>query len=268
MRVSDVAVLSVVLVGGLTGCAREREQAPPGLNEILLGTFRDYDLPDLRVEHAEALSTWLAGEGRSEEAWEGLRIANLTFDEVGELVPSDTPLLEHRGVATAFQSAFTPEAHAALAALADQRWTDPSFERYDREVLSGDAGAFERGESGLSTYNVIEKSGAFGISIPYELRKDYTWTPLADGSSVMMSRWWLVTPGCSENGKNCVLQSFGLDAFVPRPEGAQRLLSNWILTQTEADAFLSEDQMIGFIASGNQDLLEATDEELEARSQP
>ncbi len=265
MRTADTMVVATLVAALVSGCAREREPAPAELNDILLSTFGDYDLALERVGHAAALSGWLQTDGRSDEAWEGLRVANLTLDEVGDLVSADTPLVEHRGVATAFQSAFSPEDHAALAALPDQRWTDPSFERYDREVLGGDPEAFRWGEGFLSTYNYIEKSGAFGIMIPYELRKDYTWTATEEGELVMMSRWWLERPGCSDNGKNCVLQSFGLDVFVPRPEGAQRLLVNWIQTQTEADAFLSEDQMIGFIASGNQDLLEATDEELAAR---
>lgn len=265
MRITDTVATAALIVGLASGCARERQPAPAQLNDILMDTFRDYDLALERVNNAAALSDWMDTEGRSDDAWDGLRVVNLSFDEVSGLVPDDTPLAEHRGVATAFQSAFDPREHAALAALPDQRWTDPSFERYDREVLEGDPEAFGAGEGFLSTFNSIEKGGPFGISIPYSLRKDYTWTALDGGELVMMSRWWLETPGCSDNGKNCVLQSFGLDVFVPRPAGAQRLLVNWIQTVTEADALLSEDQMIGLIASGNQDLLEATDEELAAR---
>ncbi len=245
----------------VVGCARERELAPADLNRILLTSYRDYDLAAERGVFGVDLDAWLVGDGRSDEAWDGLRVDNLSRDEVGELVPADVDLTLHRGVATAFQSAFAIEDHADLVRLDDQRWTDPTFERYDREILGGDPDAFARGDDSLLTFNRIEKSGPFGISIPYTLRKDYHWVPV-DGGTALMSRWWLEETGCSDNGKNCVLQSFGLEIYAPRPEGAQRMLVNWIFTKTEADGLLSEDAMIGLIAKGNQDLLLATDEEL------
>ena len=244
------------------GCARERELAPADLDRLLKAAWAGYDQSVERTEYAAGLDDWLAREGDSEAAWDGLKVDNLTRAEVGGLVGDDVVLAEHRGVATAFQSAFDAEEHAALAVLADQRWTDAAtFERYDREVLGGDPGAFARGADSLLTRNIIEKSGPFGIRIPYTLRKDYHWAPV-EGGKALLAMWWLEEQGCSDNGKNCVLQSFGLDILTPRSQGAQRLLVNWIQTRTEADAFLSEDGMIGLIASGNQDLLLATDEEL------
>ena len=245
------------------GCAHERAPAPAELSELLARTYRTYDVVAERTDTAGLLSDWLVDEGDLEPAWDGLRVANLQEGDVVGVLLADTVLADHRGVATAFQSAFAATDHAELAARSDQRWTDPAtFEVYEREVLSGDSGAFAAGTSSLSTLNTIEKSGPFGIRIPYTLRKDYHWAPTVTGGMALMSRWWLTEAGCSDNGKNCVLQSFGLEVYAPRPEGAQRLLVNWIEVTTEADAWLSEDARIGLIAKGNQDLLEATEIEL------
>ena len=246
-------------------CAKERPPAPADLDRLIREAYRDYDVPDLVAPHADAIGAWLARSGGEEVAWEGMRIGNLSEGELsGVVVPDGTDLTAHRGVATAYQSLHDIDAHAGLAVAADQTWADPAtFERYERRVIEGDREAFAAGEGAIRTENTIEKSGAFGILIPYTLRKDFRWVEGEEGRS-LLARWWLLSPGCSDNGKNCVLQSFGLEIWVDRPLGAHRLLTNWIEVVTEADALLSEDARIGLIATGNQDLLLATDEHLSA----
>jgi hypothetical protein len=210
-----------------------------------------------------ALGDWLDGEGRSETAWDGMRLSNLTDDEVASVdYPADTDLALHGGMATAMASGFAIERHAALLVEPDQTFTDPgSFLVYERDVIEGQPDVFRSGEGLVRTENVIRKAGAFGIEIPYTLRKDYRWVHTEQGAAVI-GRTWVTEPGCSENGKNCVLQSWGVDAFVASGSETLRLYAVWIEVATEADAFISEDQKLALVARGNQDLLEATEEAL------
>lgn len=243
------------------GCARAPDPAPPGLDDMLADAFRDWEEPILVAQDVERLAEWAADEGREDAAWEGYALQPLAAGDLATaVVPPGADLSALRGVTTTFQSAYPVAEHARLALMPDQTWTDPAtFERYDRVVIDGDADAFADGRGSVRTENDIDKSGAFGIHIPYTLRKDYRWT--ADSRAVLL-RWFLLEPGCSDNGKNCVLQSYGVELLVDRPAGAQRVLANWMEVVTEADVLLSEDARIGLIADGNQDLMLATDEYL------
>lgn len=248
------------------GCAREREPVPVVLDDLTAAMFRDWEDEDTMREHAGDLARWLEVERDVGQAWDGMRLSNLTPEDVGGVeYPEDTDLSLHGGIATAFTSAFPIEDHASLLVEADQTFTDPrTFLQYDRVLLEGEREAFSVGEGLVRTDNVIRKAGAFGIEIPYTLRKDYRWVH-DDGLSAILGRTWVTQPGCSENGRNCVVQSWGVDAFVATEAGTHRLYAIWIEVNTEADSFIGEDAKLGLVANGNQDLLESTDEALASR---
>ncbi|MCB9676428.1 MAG: hypothetical protein H6737_15000 [Alphaproteobacteria bacterium] len=256
-----IAILLVLAAG----CARERAPSPVELDDLSGALFRDWEDPATLQRHVGVLSGWLDDEGRSVVAWDGMRLSNLEESEVATVdYPDDTDLSAHGGMATAMGSAFPIEAHAALLVEADQTFTDPgSFVTYERTVLGGDAAAFVAGDGLVRTENTITKRGAFGIEIPYTLRKDYRWATLGDRSAIV-GRTWVTEPGCSENGKNCVLQSWGVDAFVADGDETLRLYEVWIEVETEADGLISEEQKLALVARGNQDVLEATEEALGA----
>lgn len=249
------------------GCAKAREPAPKDLDTLAHEAFRAFETPTL-TEVAAGLADWLDEEGGSEAAWEGYRLTNLTASDIASIdVPAGTDLSAHVGISTSAPSPFDVVGHATLIVEPDQTWTDPkSFDRYDREVFEGDPSAFARGSGHVRTRNDIVKSGAFGVTIPYTLRKDYRWVALPDGTSAIAARGWLEETGCSDNGKNCVLQSWGVELFHGvAPGQTHRLYIVWLEVVTEADGLMSEDGKIGLIAKGNQDILESTDEELAAR---
>ena len=259
------------LLGALlaTACAREREEAPRSLDELAHAVYRTFEEPVSADDLAE-LDAWVQAEGDSEAAWDGLRLTNLLeIDIEGIELPADTDLTLHVGMATSRISPFPALAHAELVVEPDQRWTDPkTFDRYDREIIEGDGERFVTGSGLIRTLNIIEKSGSFGVLIPYELRKDYRWQELEDGRRVLLSRNWVTEPGCSGNGKNCVLQAFGLDSFWELDDDTSvRLFTNWLLVTTEVDSLISEEARIGLMAKGNQDIFEATDAELARRSE-
>ncbi|TNE84679.1 MAG: hypothetical protein EP330_28835 [Deltaproteobacteria bacterium] len=259
-------LLPVLLLLG--ACAKERETAPPTLDERCHNVYRTWDDPVAFEEEMIGLAAWLDENGRSDEAWEGLRLTNLTEADVADVtVPADADLADHVGIANAGPSAFPIALHGAAVTEADQVWNDPSsFDQYDRTPIEGDAAAFASGSGYFRSENSVIKRGAFGVTIPYELRKDYRWADLGDGRQGFVARHWIAVPGCSDNGNNCVHQTFGLDVFVEDGDETLRLLTNWLYVVTAADGLLTEDARIGLIAQGNQDLVIAADEELQLRA--
>jgi len=252
----------------LLGCARARETAPPTLDDRTHDVYRLWEDDFALAIAVDDLAAWMVENGRSEEAWDGLRLTNLTPDDVADVtVPEGADLDDHVGIANAGPSAFPIDLHAAAVTEADQVWTDPStFERYDRTIIEGDAEVFAGGASYFRSDNDVLKKGAFGVRIPYALRKDYKWVVPAGGPATFVARHWIDVPGCSDNGKNCVYQTFGLDVFVEDGDETLRLLTNWLYVETQADGLLSEDARIALIAQGNQALIERADEELEDRA--
>ncbi|MFT4622381.1 MAG: hypothetical protein ACI8PZ_001037 [Myxococcota bacterium] len=248
-----------------TGCARERAAAPPALDDLTHALFRDWEDDEAMAQHALDLADWLGDEGDTDESWDGMRLTNLAKADVGDVSrPQGTDLDAHAGIATAGPSDFRVPRHAELLVERDQTWTDPNtFQVYERTVVEGNPDAFAGGTGIVRTDNVIEKSGAFGIVIPYTLRKDYRWIP--GPVPVVVGRTWITEPGCSDNGKNCVNQSWGLDVFVGDDDRTLRLYVVWLEVVTEADGLIGEDAKIALMAKGNQDILEATDEELASR---
>jgi hypothetical protein len=250
------------------GCAHERDAAPLTLDEMAHAVYRDWEDDELLTAHMVELHLWLDAEGQSEGAWDGLQMTDLADADVASAtVPAGAQLVDHVGIATATLSPFAETDHAPLLVEFDQRWTDPStFDKYERTVIEGDDNTFGSGQGMVRTENDIVKTGPFGVVIPYQLRKDYKWVD-ADGRMVVVGRNWVTLEGCSDNGKNCVIQSFGLDVFSAHAEGSQRFFATWIEVRTEADSVLSEEARIGLLAKGNQDIIEAADEELARRAE-
>jgi hypothetical protein len=251
----------------LAACAREREAAPPTFDERCHAVFRAWEDPLGLPGELAGLVSWLDENGRSESAWDGLRLTNLTSADVFTVeLPEGADLADHVGIANAGPSAFPVGLHASSVVEADQTWNDPSsFDLYDRTVIEGDAGAFAAGDGFVRTENEVIKRGAFGVTIPYQLRKDYRWVLLEGDRQAFVGRHWIAQPGCSDNGNNCVNQTFGIDVFVEDGDETLRVLTNWLYVVTSADSLLTEEARIGLIAQGNQDLIEQADVELESR---
>ena len=251
---------------GLGACAKEREQAPRALDDIVHALFADFEDADAMVQDADDLSAWLDTEGDSDTLWDGLRLTNLSSREVSDVdhASAQVELSQHIGLANGAPSAFSPLDHAARVPDADQTWTDPDgFTAYERANTDGDAAAFAAGGGVLRTRNTVTKKGGFGIAIPFELHKDYRWVE-AD-RDVLVARSWVAEPGCSDNGKNCVMQSFGVDAYVRDGDASLRLYAVWLELVTEVDAFLSEDGRVAMLAESNQTILDTAEQALGGR---
>ncbi len=244
-------------------CSRP-EASPPTLDELSRGLMRDFEDTELVTQHIDALYPWLDADGREQAAWDGLLLSNLTLDDLTPPLPTDDDLDAHRGLAVAAASPFALDEHVALMVREDQTFVDPgSFDLYERTFRESDPDAFvAQQQDVLRTRNDIIKSGAFGVTIPYLLDKDYRWVVTADGRRAVVARGWLEQSGCSDNGNNCVHQSWALEALVEHEGETLRLYAVWLEVVTQADSVLSEDARINLIAKGNQDIIEATDDEL------
>ena len=259
--------LSLLLI--LVGCAKERDEAPSTLDEMTHDIYREWEDDAAFTAAMVELTGWLDENGRSDAAWEGFRLTNLTTEDVATVtVPEGADLADHVGIANAGPSAYPVAVHAAAVTEPDQVWTDPSsFDRYDRTLIEGDAETFAGGSGFFRSDNDVLKAGPFGVKIPYELRKDYKWATVGDDRQAFVARFWISVPGCSDNGNNCVHQTFGLGVFLEDGDETLRLLTNWLYVTTSADSLLTEDARIGLIATGNQDLIIAADEEFAARQE-
>lgn len=252
------------------GCAKNRDPAPEDMDGIVRWLFRNYDDPEVFEEGLENLAPWLDGDARSEEAQEGLVLSDMAVEDVAAVDRPDDDLTEMIGVAVPGVSPWPILAHAELLTRADQTWNDTTYDVYTREIVEGDVDAFLAGSGRIRTVNDIDKSGGFGVHIPYTLYKDYQWGALPDGSTGVVSRSWTAEPACAEGGENCLWQSFSVDLFyAPDPSANEtiRMTASWNELETTADAFLSDDARIGLMALGIQDIFENTDELLAEEAQ-
>jgi hypothetical protein len=261
-------VVRCAVVVVMCGCAREREAAPEDLDGLTRYLYQNWEDEELVGDAMENLGPWLRQTGTTEEAWEGYTLAPLTDEVVLDVgVPPGAVLAEAIGVALAGPSPYPVDDHAALLVLEDQTWNEPdSYTVYTREITEGDVGAFIDGEGLVRTVNTVDKSGSFGVNIAYTLHKDYRWATLDDGTRAVVGRSWVPDGGCSENGKNCVVQSYSIDLFYgPEAASTIRLMAGWNEITTEVDGLVGEDLLIAMMVSGNQDIYAATDAYLEAR---
>lgn len=257
MRLSRLALLVL-----LVGCARKRDGAPEDVDGLSRYLFANWEDPEAMAEGMENLSVWLEAEGRSEAAADGYVLTDLVEDEVSEVEHPARDLTDMIGVAVPGVSVHPIEAHAGLLVMTDQVWNDPgSYDLYVRELVEGDPDAFVAGDGLIRTRNDIDKSGAFGVHIPYILWKDYRWVALEDGRQSIVARSWVEEEACAEGGNNCLFQSFSIDLFhAPNGDETIRMTASWNELVTSADSLLTDDARIGLMVNGINDVFDNTDD--------
>lgn len=258
--------VGVLIAAGLGSGCKKTEVASRDLDTLMHDLYRDYGEPEAASVDIVDLEGFLLGEGRTETASEGYTLSDLEADDVAGVTHPDRSFDTLVGAAVGYVSAFPPEDHAVSALEPDQVWNDPkSLESYQRAIVSGDTEAFSGGAGLVSTTNDIIKSGAFGVTVPYTLMKDYRWVTASEGRDVLLARSWIEERGCSDNGKNCVEASYSLEIFYPDPEQEGqtiRLTVAWIDLVTEADSLLSEESRLDLLVNGQNDIFEAMDAHL------
>lgn len=248
----------------LVGCARTRDPAPEDVDGLSKWVFQHYEDPEVLTEGMANLAVWLDGEGRGDVASDGLLLSDLTEEEVAGVPHPDRDLALLVGVAVPGVSAFPVGDHAGLIVLEDQTWNDRTYTIYTRTITEGDAEAFAAGSGTIRTVNEIDKSGAFGVHIPYTLFKDFTWVDLGEQGRAVVARAWIEESSCAEGGANCVNQTFTIDLWYSNVEAVDtvRMTAGWNDVTTSADSVVSDDERVGLMVNGVHDIFENTDEKL------
>lgn len=244
----------------VAACAPTREPAPEDLDGLLHYLYRYHDDEVAVADAMGIFGEWLDDEGRDEDAREGFRLTPLTEEDVAPVDHPGRDLTAAGGVGVGTVSPFPDLDHAGATVLFDQRYNDPdSYARYERDIVEGEASAFEAGEGTIRTVNDIDKTKV-GVSIPYILYKDFEWVRIDADRRAFVGRSWVTEPSCSENGNNCLHQSFSVDVWYARDdEDTVRFTATWNEVTSVADAFLSEDQIVAVAVNGMLSIFDSTD---------
>ena len=198
-----------------------------------------------------ALGTWLETGGREKATDFGFVVADLTAEEV---VETPNPLENLIGVALTGISPFSIEAHAGLIVAADQRWnSEKTYIQYDRVITEGSISEFVAPDGIIRTLNTIDKSGPFGIHIPYTLHKDFRWVKTDADKFAVIARSWVEEEGCSGDDGDGKPQSVVFHRPLVRRRGRRNhWLTSMELLQTSVDSLLTEEFLVKTMVNGRK----------------
>jgi hypothetical protein len=239
------------------GCAKKRDPAPTEMEELAAYLFANWEDEEALPEGIDNLTRWLEGNIDTEEAEDGYLLTPLSAESVADIDRPQRALADLLGATVAARSPFPLPAHAGHIVLADQMFSNPNtYERYVR-VVEGDRAEFEGGAGLVRTTNDIATS-SLGVTIPYELLKDYRWVA-SEESEAILARSWIEEASCNEGGGNCLEQSFSIDVFVRN--GGQE---TWRMTATWSELTVSlpvtDKLLIATLAVGMNNVFRYTDD--------
>jgi hypothetical protein len=259
MRVCLVAVAALA-----AGCKKTPE-APRDLDQLAHDVYAHYDDPIALATDVADLLPLVADLVGTDDAEKGFKLTDLTEDEVSAVEHPDRDMALLIGAMVLGRSAFAPPSHGDSALEPSQVWNDPyTYNVYDREIVGGDPEQFDDVAGRIDTENTIEKEGAFNVTIPYVLLKDFQWVALPEGDA-MVARSWVEERGCNDGGGNCLEASFSLEFYYPDPanaNGTLRVTATWIDLVTAADALLTEESSLDLLVKGIYDIFDYTDAHL------
>ncbi len=258
-------LVAAVVPALAAGCARKREPAPAEMEEIASFMLRNWEDDRSLEDGMENLAPWLLENTLTEDALDGFQLTPLREESVEHLERPDRELDGLLGAAVAGISEFGIDPHVETILLDDQVFLNPgNYEHYERSV-TGDQGAFVEGDGFVETVNDIATS-SFGVTIPYELRKDYKWVYGDDIPPAIVARSWIPEEGCNQSGENCLVLSFSVDVWwvVDGQSGFEdgttiRFTSTWSQVKSSLDGLIGDDLQIAALANGMGNVFVATD---------
>jgi len=250
-------------------CARTRAPADDDVDGLSRYLFANWEDPDRVADAMTNLAIWLEDTGRGEVAQsDGFMLAAMTAEEVGPIdYPTErVPLAELVGAIVAAPSPWSIDHHAALLPLEDQTFNAPrKYRHYDRTVIEGSAETFIAETAAaerefIRTENDVLQS-RIGVSIPYDLRKDYRWVTTRGGERAIVGRTWAPRHGCSGNdgdSGNCLELSFSVDLFYESDQGdTMRFTASW--NNLSLVVPLGHDLQVKTLVNGMLDVFRDTD---------
>jgi len=285
-HVTARAVTAVLVAAPLMGCPRPPPDADDEFDDAMVGLLLAFEEDDEALAQAlldveDEVYTSMDVESRS-SLDRSLSPRRLTWDDVEAIEHPDRDPALTIPVCVAGVSPYTPEQHKQIQLLDDHTPVEPySPEYYVREFLEGEDCWGDRSCSLLRTHNDVLKTNIL-LTVYYEFYKDFRWLDLStDGEPrwAYVARSWQSESFWSDSGKSAFLQSFTIEAWLPRDGrgwvddgstewtadstggGTLRVLSVWGETKIGLDA--SDDQIAGTTRLGIDKNFKAADDWLE-----
>jgi hypothetical protein len=243
----------------LFACAKKPEPSPATLDELSRLALTNFD-NETEADQVASLLTWLHDNPIPEsQGWSLEPIAE--EDVVGLEHPEDIDLEITGGAGVIDTVDGEVVGYAAATLEVDQSFAEKSYQTWDRTFLSGEAEWMVDGQAGegpMETDNFIEKSGPFGITIPYSMFKDYRWVEI-EGKPVMIARSWVPESGFDNSGNNGILCGFTIEIWEDTEGGVLWYNASWSRLKTIVDDIASEELMIAELIKGTLDYFHGTE---------
>jgi len=189
----------------------------------------------------------------------------LTEEDIADIEHPDRDPADVLAVALVMGSEFLPAVHAEeIIIKEDQTPTEPqSPDHYERTFIDPtDPGCFpDRGCDRLITTNSILKDYLL-ITMLYDLPKTYRWVELGEAGSgewAILARCWIEREFETDGGTIQLNQTYCLDVFYPREDGAARYMALWPESYIEG---IDDDAIWETTAMGMDELFVASEEYL------
>ncbi len=234
-------------------CTDADKHPPASLHQMSLRLLQDFDLPEAE-EQAREMAAWL--DGQIDEAPDGWYLENLAQTDVSDYEHSpNADWAEVLGAGVPALVGGTTAAYAQASTEADQSFADPrTYIKWSRDITAGSRDGFLSDREPMSTWNQIEKSGPFGIVIPYGMYKDFRWV-----NDMFIARSVVPEEGWADDGENGIIVGFTIEIWFDRGDAVVWYNASWTEIATIiGDAFPLDAQLKAFI-DGTHDYFEGTE---------
>lgn len=251
--------LLLPLVLAAMGCNKPVE-APAQVEDLSLFFFEEWDNPDPAVLTAGVDNLYAFLDTLDLDVDAGDRsfvVGGTTREEVADDVLHSLDPQETVGVGLFLKTTHSIEDYLVITAFEDQTPLEPSSpDIYTREFTLGDVDCFSSGDcETMEALNDIERRN-FLYTLRYDLLKRWRWADSSDGRRALLAR--STNLDSVDNGANIsLLQGYSIDLYLPDGDSCIRYQVAW--QQTEIPGIDDED-MIGAVANGIDDLLSFQDE--------
>lgn len=238
-------------------CAPKGEPSPPTFDEMNIGAMVEFH-EDGGEENVRLLREWLVAHASDWAAtdWPGGYTLGVVGDgELGSIAHSDgTIWQEVLGAGVPLVVRGDVDGFAEAAVEPDQTFADAStYIRWDRTITDGTADGFLDGED-IATDNVIEKSGPFGIVIPYEAKKDFRWF-----GDTLGALTWVPEEGWAEDDKNGIICGFTIELWFEEDGNTFFYNGSWTQIATVIGDEFPENVLVDEFIKGTIDYMEGID---------
>jgi hypothetical protein len=237
-------------------CKPAPEVVPPNLDELSRAALKNFDAEDEEA-HITALMDWLNNNPTPEN--KGWGFDSIDEDTVQGLERdmehcSDLGITGGAGVLDVVDG--TVDMYAGGSLEEDQSFAEKSYKTWLRTFLEGEDGFLDG--SDMKTDNAIEKSGPFGIIIPYNMFKDFRWVEV-HGEPTMIARSVVPKAGFGEDGNNGILCGFTIEIWQPHEDGVLWYNGSWSRLKTIVDDIATEELLENELIKGTLDYYYGTE---------